>query len=206
MISRTGPSADIVNLVPKARQARANIIGVTDSGEGTLAQEGQIPLVIPVGLDHAISVNTYSTLSVAVSALASAGVSSFDFAIAPALTGAAKALAGWQEQISTSGWLAAGSRYYFLARSTSLGSFHGVDCDSFRLCSYVVEDLMGCCTARSSVMGMPEALKAKELPGPIYFTRQRKRSRRLSEHRDYTPRNTCVGTNETLRADYDSLI
>jgi glucosamine--fructose-6-phosphate aminotransferase (isomerizing) len=84
--------------------------------------------VIPVSLDHGISVNTYSTLGVAASALASAAVGSFHLSLAAALARAiddtAKALAGWQEQIGNATWLAPHSIYCFLARSTSLGSCH----------------------------------------------------------------------------------
>jgi glutamine---fructose-6-phosphate transaminase (isomerizing) len=126
IISRTGRSAEVVNLLPKARQVRATVIGVTNSGDGPLAQEAQVPIVVPVKMDHGVSVNTYSTLSAAASALASAAVGSFDVSLATALVGAvgdtAKALSGWQEQIANTPWLTSHSIYYFLARSSSLGS------------------------------------------------------------------------------------
>jgi glucosamine--fructose-6-phosphate aminotransferase (isomerizing) len=126
IISRTGRSAEIVNLLPKARQARATVIGVSNSGDSPLVQQAQVPIVIPVELDHGISVNTYSTLSLAASILASVVVGTFDSHLARTLTDAfaecAKALPGWQEQIASAAWLKPHSTYYFLARSTSMGT------------------------------------------------------------------------------------
>jgi len=126
VLSRSGRSAEVVNLLPKARQSKATLIGVTNSGDGLLAQEAQLSLVVPVKFDHAVSVNTYSTLSAAASALASAAVGSFDASLAASLSRAmsdtAKALPHWQDQIANASWLAPSSIYYFLARSSSLGS------------------------------------------------------------------------------------
>ena len=127
-ISRTGRSAEVVDLLPKARESAATLIGVTNSGDGPLAQQAQLSLVVPVKLDHAVSVNTYSTLSAAASALASAAVNSFDASLTASLSRAlsdtARALARWQDQIADASWLAPSSAYYFLARSSSLGSCH----------------------------------------------------------------------------------
>jgi glutamine---fructose-6-phosphate transaminase (isomerizing) len=127
-LSRTGRSAEIVKLLPKARQGNGIVIGITNSADGPLAQEAQIPIVVPVTFDHAVSVNTYSTLSATASALASAALGSFDSSLAvsisSALDGAAIALARWQEQVADTSWLAPGAVYYFLARRPSLGSCH----------------------------------------------------------------------------------
>ena len=66
VISRSGRSVEIVNLLVKARESGATVIGITNVEDGTLAREAQIPLVIPVKLDHGISVNTYITLAAAI--------------------------------------------------------------------------------------------------------------------------------------------
>jgi DNA-binding MurR/RpiR family transcriptional regulator len=55
-ISRCGQSVEIVNLLVKARESGATVIGVTNVEDGTLAREAQIPLVIPTQLDHGISI------------------------------------------------------------------------------------------------------------------------------------------------------
>jgi glucosamine--fructose-6-phosphate aminotransferase (isomerizing) len=128
VISRTGRSVEIVQLLEKARECGACVIGVTNSEDGPLAQKAQIPIVVAARLDHGISVNTYSTLAAATGALASATVGTFDDALADSLSQSVaetnRFLAGWQEQIADSAWLSPGSFCYFLARGSSLGSCH----------------------------------------------------------------------------------
>src|SRR5467141_313726 len=70
VISRSGRSVEIVQLLAKARESRATVIGITNVADGTLAREAQIPIVVPVALDRAISVNTYTTLALAAGILA----------------------------------------------------------------------------------------------------------------------------------------
>src|SRR6266852_8442290 len=126
VISRSGRSVEIVQLLAKARESRATVIGITNAPDGTLAREAQIALVIPVAMDHAISVNTYATLALAAGVLAASVVGSFDGSLADSLLQSFAAvgdeLAAWQEQIENSAWLAPKSVTYFLARGSSLGS------------------------------------------------------------------------------------
>ncbi|HEY6768689.1 MAG TPA: SIS domain-containing protein [Candidatus Sulfotelmatobacter sp.] len=128
VISRTGRSVEIVHLLAKARHCGAIVIGVTNSESGPLAQEAQIPIVVAAKFDHAISVNTYSTLAATAGALAGATVDSFNDALTTSLSRAVaetdRSIAGWQEQTADSTWLLPGSIYYFLARGSSLGSCH----------------------------------------------------------------------------------
>jgi len=125
-ISRTGRSIEIVQLLSKARESGATVIGVTNSADGPLALEARIPLIVPVKFDHGISVNTYSTLACAAGALAAAAVQSFDDPLAAKLHRAvaqcAEALPTWQEQIEHAPWLLPRAAYYFLSRGPSLGS------------------------------------------------------------------------------------
>jgi glucosamine--fructose-6-phosphate aminotransferase (isomerizing) len=126
VISRSGRSVEIVQLLAKARENGATVIGVTNSPDGPLAKEAQISITIPIALDHAISVNTYSTLAAAAGVLACRIAGSFEPALASALSRAVAeaglAIPGWQEQIDNSQWPAPGSVTYFLARGSSLGS------------------------------------------------------------------------------------
>jgi fructoselysine-6-P-deglycase FrlB-like protein len=141
VISRSGRSVEIVQLLAKARESGTTVIGITNAADGALAREAQIPIVVPVALDHAISVNTYTTLALAAGILAaSAGHTarigcatgeaggSFDASLADSLSGPVAAaggdIPGWQAQIETSAWLAPKSVSYFLARGSSLGSAH----------------------------------------------------------------------------------
>jgi len=74
VISRSGRSVEIVQLLAKARDSRATVIGITNAADGALAREAQIAIVVPVAMDHAISVNTYTTLALAAGILAASVV------------------------------------------------------------------------------------------------------------------------------------
>jgi glutamine---fructose-6-phosphate transaminase (isomerizing) len=125
-ISRSGESAEIVNLLAKARESTVPVIALTNSDQGALAKEAQIPIVVPVEFDHAISVNTYSTLAAAGAALAGSVLGCFDTALKKSLLQATEetqeTIPVWQEQVSASPWLVAEAAYYFLARGSSLAS------------------------------------------------------------------------------------
>jgi glucosamine--fructose-6-phosphate aminotransferase (isomerizing) len=126
VISRSGRSIEIVKLLAKLRESEAIVIAITNSAEGPLAREAQIPIVVPIELDHAISVNTYSTLAATAGILASAVVGSlndsFTESLSTVLEKTGTAIAGWQEQIADTIWFATGAATYFLARGSSLGS------------------------------------------------------------------------------------
>jgi glucosamine--fructose-6-phosphate aminotransferase (isomerizing) len=126
VISRSGRSIEIVKLLAKLRESSAIVIAITNSAEGALAREAQIPITIPIELDHAISVDTYSTLAAAAGILAIAATGSFDQtfmkSISTVLRRTDQALATWQAQIADTSWFAPGAATYFLARGTSLGS------------------------------------------------------------------------------------
>jgi glucosamine--fructose-6-phosphate aminotransferase (isomerizing) len=126
ILSRSGRSIEIVQLAAKARASGAIVIGVTNSPDGPLAGEAQIPIVVPIALDHAISVNTYSTLAAAAGILASNVSNSFHAGLASALSESlaevVRAIPEWQEQLASTTWLSPGAVSYFLARGSSLGS------------------------------------------------------------------------------------
>ena len=126
VISRSGRSVEIVNLLAKVRNSGATVIGITNSNDGPLARESQISIVVPIEMDHAISVNTYSTLAATVGILASAVVGTWNATLATSLSRVvertASAIPVWQAQIVDTPWLAPGAVFYFLARGSSLGS------------------------------------------------------------------------------------
>jgi glutamine---fructose-6-phosphate transaminase (isomerizing) len=126
-ISRSGRSAEIVQLCAKAQQAGAKLIGITNSPGSPLATESSIPIVVPIQLDYAISVNTYSTLLTAAAALASFDTPTFDqtcVAFLEALPALENSMVVWDKTISNSAWLDPGRNYYFLARGSSVASCH----------------------------------------------------------------------------------
>jgi glucosamine--fructose-6-phosphate aminotransferase (isomerizing) len=126
MISRSGRSIEIVKLLAKARASEATVIAITNSADGPLARGAQIPLPIPIELDHAISVNTYSTLAATAGILASSVAGTWSEALAAALSDlfmkAGAAISGWQAQIANTNWFAPSAATYFLARGCSTGS------------------------------------------------------------------------------------
>ena len=128
VISRSGRSIEVLNLLAKARESGTVVIGISNSPSGALAQEAQIAIVVPTKLDHAISVNTYSTLAAAAGALATVTVSSFDASLAASLVASVSAtgakIPGWREQIADSDWFVRGKTTYFLGRGGGLGSCH----------------------------------------------------------------------------------
>ena len=125
-ISRSGRSAEIVELLCKARESGATVVGITNSADGVLAQEAPLSILIPTLRDHAISVNTYSTLAVAAAALANAVVDSFSDPLAASLRSVVaeteRRIPDWQTQISGNNWFAPGRIVHFLGRGGSLGS------------------------------------------------------------------------------------
>ena len=128
IISRSGRSVEIVNLIAKARESGTSVIGITSSEDGPLAQQARISLTVPVAPDHAISVNTYSALAAAATALASSTAGSFEKDLSNSLLLAVaeteRIIPTWQAQVAGTPWLAPGTSTYFLARGSSLGSCH----------------------------------------------------------------------------------
>jgi glutamine---fructose-6-phosphate transaminase (isomerizing) len=126
IISRSGRSVELAPLMQGARDASATIIGLTNNPDSPLAAQSDIAIVVPITPDHAISVNTYSTLGLAAAALASAAGQQFTPAtmveLSSAFAQAGRMLPAWQRQIADTTWLAPGRPYYFLARRSSFGS------------------------------------------------------------------------------------
>ena len=78
VLSRSGRSIEIVKLLEKAQAARATVIGITNFPDGTLAEQAEIPIVLPVKPDHGISANTYISLAAGAAAIASTVAGAFD--------------------------------------------------------------------------------------------------------------------------------
>jgi fructoselysine-6-P-deglycase FrlB-like protein len=113
-ISRSGRSIEIVQLLAKARESGATVVGITNVGDSPLARESDVALMTPVQLDHAVSVNTYSTLALAAAALASSAISDFQSvasALSQAIGEAGEFFDRWQKQLTASAWLKPGVPY-----------------------------------------------------------------------------------------------
>src|SRR5260370_10700706 len=105
VMSRSGRSVEIVKLLAKVRERGATVIAITNSPEGPLAQGAQLPIAIPVELDHAISVNTYSTLAATAGILASAAIRTWDASLAASLSASFAtthaAISSWQAPLES---------------------------------------------------------------------------------------------------------
>jgi glutamine---fructose-6-phosphate transaminase (isomerizing) len=126
-ISRTGLSIEIVHLLAKAEAAGARVIGVTNVADSPLARRAEVAVAVPALLDHAISVNAYSSLLIAAGALADSGatgLASIGQGLFRAFENAGKSFELWQTQLENSGWLEQNATYYFLARGGSFGTCH----------------------------------------------------------------------------------
>ena len=126
ILSRSGRSAEILQLLEKARAAAAKVVGITNFAEGGLAQRSDIAIILPVGPDHGISTNTYISLAAGATALAAtvAGTfhASFALDLPRAIDETKEKIPLWREQLAKSSWLQPGATYYFLARGSSLAS------------------------------------------------------------------------------------
>jgi glucosamine--fructose-6-phosphate aminotransferase (isomerizing) len=135
VLSRSGRSIEIVKLLEKAHAASATIIGITNFPDGALAQQANIPIVLPVKPDHGISANTYTSLAAGAAAIASATVEAsaeaggLDARLAATLlttiSATAEQIPAWQRQLEESSWLQPGAAYCFLARGASLATSNG---------------------------------------------------------------------------------
>jgi glucosamine--fructose-6-phosphate aminotransferase (isomerizing) len=183
VISRSGQSVEIVQLLDKARASRATVIGITNSPDGPLAKQAQVSLTIPIALDHAISVNTYSTLGAAAGILASVVVGSFETDLASSLSQsiaeAGRAIPGWQEQIANSDWLAPGSVTYFLARGSSFGS-----CQEARLLWEEGVKAPATAMGTGSFRHGPQEMVAREMRFGIWVDGVHQREKDLAVARD----------------------
>jgi glutamine---fructose-6-phosphate transaminase (isomerizing) len=129
LLSRSGKSTEIVQLVQKCRARSASVIAITNEADSPLAQGSDIVLNTSTDFDHAVSVTTYSAivLAGALLALEAAGRSAYPVQaeLMLSLSSAAAAIPRWCEVIERSGWLGEGDEpTYFIARGASLASCH----------------------------------------------------------------------------------
>jgi len=129
MLSRSGKSTEIVQLIRKCRSRSATIIAITNATDSPLARGSDVVLNINTDFDHAVSVTTYSAIALAGTLLAQESmgqsVRSVQDELSQPLLEATAAIPEWRNTIERSGWLDDGGGFtYFLGRSVSLASCH----------------------------------------------------------------------------------
>lgn len=129
LLSRSGKSTEIVQLVEKCRAQSATIVAITNQPDSALAQGSDIVLNTSTDFDHAVSISTYSAIALAGVLLAlEATVGSaqkVEKELLQSLKDAAVFIPTWRKTIQRSGWLGDGDEpTYFMARGRSLASCH----------------------------------------------------------------------------------
>ncbi len=129
LLSRSGKSTEIVQLLQKCRAKSATILAITNQADSPLAQGSDIVLDTSTDFDHAVSVTTYSAVALTGALLAAEATGQSAQPIVngllQSLSNAAAAIPGWRKAIEHSGWLGTGDGpTYFLARGAGLASCH----------------------------------------------------------------------------------
>jgi len=128
VISRSGKSVEIVQLVDKLKAARAKIIAITNLPDSPLARVADVRICVQADFDHQVSVTMYSALAMAGGLLAGLVTGSHKASLQEDLTqslsAARAAIDPWVEQIQEDRWFTAEAGAYFLARGGSLASAH----------------------------------------------------------------------------------
>jgi glucosamine--fructose-6-phosphate aminotransferase (isomerizing) len=128
VLSRSGRSGEIVNLLPEAKAAGAKIIAITNTPDSLLAQAADVTLELRAAFDHNVSVTMYSALALVGGLLAVAAQQLLTRPLVESLSTALAAvrerLEPWRQQVAASDWIAPGATTYFLGRGGGRASCH----------------------------------------------------------------------------------
>jgi glutamine---fructose-6-phosphate transaminase (isomerizing) len=128
VLSRSGRSIEIVQIVDQLKSRQVKIIAVTNTIDSPLARKSDVCLKLAARFDHQVSISMYSGLALVGSLLASLALGQLNERLIcnlqGALASAKLALPSWQEQIAATTWLDRDAPAYFLARGGSLASCH----------------------------------------------------------------------------------
>lgn len=126
VLSRSGRSVEVRQLLAKAKSQHAVVIGLTNTPESPLAEEAEIVLPLACAFDHQVSVAMYSAPAMVGALLALAASDRLADAATEALRSsieaASEAMPGWLSALDESDWLEPDAHYYFLGRGGSLSS------------------------------------------------------------------------------------
>lgn len=126
-LSRSGKSIEIVSAIGKCTKARAHIIAITNDIHSPLGKASDIVLDTHVTFDHAISVNTYSSIVLTGLLLAGAtgGHSLTDTnvrEIEMSFAVVSEQMEEWNSAVHSISWQ--DNHYFFLARGADLAAAH----------------------------------------------------------------------------------
>ena len=129
VLSRSGKSVEVVNLLDKAGRAGCQVVGITNTPDSPLGHKAKVVLPLKAAFDHNVSVTMYSALTLIGGLLATEATSGITPSLGQALhnmlDAAQKLLGSWQTRIADSEWLKrVALPTYFLARGSSLAGCH----------------------------------------------------------------------------------
>ena len=127
-LSRSGKSIEIVKSIEKCKAADATVIAITNDPGSPLGKAADIVLDTHVDFDHAISVNTYSSIILTGLLLSMCGNEASFYTdkmvtLENALRNVHQLIPAWEASIQRMTWSSDAS-YYFLARHFNLASAH----------------------------------------------------------------------------------
>jgi glutamine---fructose-6-phosphate transaminase (isomerizing) len=126
LLSRSGKSKEIVDLLPWLRSRRAKIVAITNDEQSPLAFGADVVLPLNAAFDNNVSVTMYSAIALIGCLLAMASceedIDKLHAPLKSALHQVEERIPSWRDQIESSDWLAVDAQYYFLARGVSVAS------------------------------------------------------------------------------------
>ena len=128
ILSRSGKSTEIVQLLDKLKAVKARVIAITNTPDSPLAKKSDVTINVGAAFDHQVSVTMYSALAMAGGLLAgfATGVHKplLQAALTESLSAAKGAIDSWIGQVQNRPWFTPDAGTYFLARRGSLASAH----------------------------------------------------------------------------------
>jgi glucosamine--fructose-6-phosphate aminotransferase (isomerizing) len=128
VLSRSGKSTEIVQLLGKLAASQTNIIAITNTPDSPLALQADVVLKLMASFDHAVSISMYSALAMTGALLACASEdnlnSSLESQLQRSLSAAEAAIVPWQKQLTGSAWLQPQTMTYLLGRGASAATCH----------------------------------------------------------------------------------
>jgi len=126
ILSRSGRSIEVVQILEQMKSQQAKVIAVTNTMDSPLAEQAHVCLQLAARFDHLVSISMYSALALVGSLIAAVAVGRLDEPLVRRLTDSLastkETVALWQEQIEATTWLNHNAPTYFLARGGSLAS------------------------------------------------------------------------------------
>ena len=192
VLSRSGRSIEIVNVLDKAAQANAKIIAITNAADSPLGERADVALLCNVAFDAAASIATYTAPGLVGGLLAVHAAGKLDrdltSSLAQAFTECNALVPAWRTQIRQSGWLEAEGPTFFLARACSMASSY----EARLLWLEVAKATSTSMTTSTFRHGPQEILASGDIRVVIWLDPERSRENDLRLIGDLTKRHSAI--------------